>query len=240
MTPINMHCLQHVPFEGLGCISDWAAQQGISFTTTHLYQQQPLPSLAGFDFLVIMGGPMNVYEEEQYPWLVEEKRLIKEAIAAGKMVLGICLGAQLIVAALGSKVYRNKEKEIGWFPVRLTEAGRQSLLLANAGTPFDAFHWHGDTFDLPPGAVLLAESEACKNQLFVLDDKVLGIQFHLEATPDTLQEMVAHGKQELQQSLYIQEENTIIKNSHTLTRTNEILHRILDAMVLPMQSKKTG
>jgi GMP synthase (glutamine-hydrolysing) len=127
-----------------------------------------------------MGGPMNIYEYRNHPWLREEKRFIREAIESGRRVLGICLGAQLIADVLGAKIYQNDTFEIGWFPVRFAEAKKAAPVFANFPDQLTVLHWHGDTFDLPPGAAHLAESDACKNQAFAFGPKVAALQFHIE------------------------------------------------------------
>ena len=165
---MRIHCLQHVPFEGPAGIDDWAARKGYPVTTTLLFEHGKLPDREAFDWLVVMGGPMGVRDETDYPWMANEKALIGAAIAAGKTVIGVCLSAQLIAAALGARVYPNAHREIGWFPVALTDQGRASDLFAFLPHRFEVFHWHGDIFGLPDGAVHLAHSEGCEHQVFTL------------------------------------------------------------------------
>lgn len=210
MKALRIHALQHVPFEGLGHIAHWIAANGHQLTTTHLYDGGTLPDPSEFDRLIIMGGPMNIYEDAQYPWLPRERALIRAAIDAGKSAVGICLGAQLLADALGSKVYAGKEKEIGWLPITLTEAGKQTALLAGLPETPIVFHWHGDTFDIPEGAVHLAASEGCRSQAFLYDNRILGLQFHLESTPETVRQILSHCRHELAPGkTYIQSEAQI-------------------------------
>jgi GMP synthase-like glutamine amidotransferase len=167
-----------------------------------------LPNLDDIDFLIVLGGPMSVNDNEQFPWLSEEKRYLRKAIFRMKPVLGICLGAQLIASALGAPVKKNTAKEIGWFPVMWTDemvASSPELLPA-----MDAFHWHGETFDIPSGAVRIAESEGCGNQGFKLRDSVIGLQFHLESTPDSVEQIVEHCGDELVESTFVQSRRTIL------------------------------
>ena len=201
---MHIHALQHVDFEGLGHIGRWIADQGHSLTLTRLYAGDPLPRLESFDRLVIMGGPMNIYEDDKYLWLAAERALIREAIAAGKSAVGICLGAQLLADALGSSVFSGKNKEIGWWPIRLTEEGKRNSFLADLPEAATVFHWHGDTFNIPAGAVHLAESEGCTSQAFLYDNRILGLQFHLESTSETVREIVPHCGHELVRGKYIQ------------------------------------
>lgn len=206
---MRIHALQHVAFEGLGHIEQWIATQGHCLRISHLYAGEALPALNEFDRLVIMGGPMNIYEDERYPWLAAERDFIRRAIDAGKSAVGICLGAQLLADALGSKVYGGKHKEIGWLPIRVTEAGQKSLLWQGLPTSPVVFHWHGDTFEVPAGAVHLAESEGCVSQAFVYDNRILGLQFHLESTQQTVAAILAHCGDELVAGQYIQSEAEI-------------------------------
>lgn len=196
--------LEHVPFEDAANIAVWATQRGHEIVSWPLYREPSRPVLADWDWLVVMGGPMNVDEEEQYPWLAWEKDFIRQAIAAGKLVLGVCLGAQLIAAALGAQVRPNPAKEIGWFPVRLTPSGMASPLFAGMPQEFMAFHWHGDTFDLPSGAVGAAASAACAQQALIYGDRVLGLQFHLESTPQSVQRLIDNCRADLGEGPYIQ------------------------------------
>lgn len=186
---MNVHYLQHVAFEGLGSIEAWVRRGGHTLGATHFYRGDPLPAVDAMDLLVVMGGPMNIYEEADYPWLADEKRFIERAIAAGRRVLGICLGAQLVADVLGARVYANAEKEIGWFQVEKTESAAASRLFAAFPAQLDVFHWHGDTFDIPAGAVRVARSAGCANQAFVYDKRVVGLQFHLETTSDSARQI---------------------------------------------------
>src|SRR5688572_8821838 len=147
---MRAYVLQHVPFEPLGHIEQWLTRAGAHIATVELFASQPLPAVADVDLLIAMGGPMSVNDEREYPWLVAEKRLIRDAIEAGRPVLGVCLGSQLIASALGARVYPNHVKEIGWFPVTATHDGSQDVF--RFPPSLQVFHWHGETFDLPEGA----------------------------------------------------------------------------------------
>lgn len=176
---------RHVPFEGLGLIHPALDDRGISVEYPDLFREDaPLPDVAAADGLIFMGGPMSVNDD--LPFLRRELDFIRQAIGRGQPVLGVCLGSQLIAKALGAKVYKNCRKEIGWFEVRLTEAGRQDPILSGLEGAETVFHWHGETFDLPPGATWLAYSDACRHQAFRIDSKVYGLQFHLEVTPEMI------------------------------------------------------
>lgn len=178
---MRIHWFQHVPFEGLGLIEPWLVSRGHTLTATRWWNGETAPAGDVFDALIVMGGPMNIYEHDAFPWLVAEKAAIGEAILAGKSVLGVCLGAQLIADVLGGEVTRNAEREIGWWPIRPVptpaDADEAGFALPAETT---VLHWHGDTFSLPPGAARLADSEACAQQAFVWGGRVLGLQFHIE------------------------------------------------------------
>jgi GMP synthase-like glutamine amidotransferase len=173
---------RHVPFEGLGLIEPALASRGISFDYCDLYVPgTAMPDSAGYDGLIFLGGPMSVNDE--LPFVLEEMRLIERAAAAGTPVLGVCLGSQMIARALGGRVYRNAEKEIGWFDIQLSDAGRSDRVLGGLSPVENVFHWHGDTFDLPSGAEWLAFSQRTRNQAYRVERAVYGLQFHLEVTP---------------------------------------------------------
>ncbi len=179
---MRIHYLQHVPYEGLGSTAEWAGARGHSVAGTRLFEGEALPAPDSFDWLVVMGGPMNIYEEQAYPWFPEEKRFIGEVIKAERTVIGICLGAQLISDVLGGPVVSNGCQEIGWFPLERTAAPAPLEKLL-PDTENEAFHWHGDRFELPPGVTPFAESAGCKNQGFVHEGRVWAFQFHPEITP---------------------------------------------------------
>lgn len=228
---MRIHFLQHVPFEGPAGIGAWAARKGHSVTTTPLFEHGRLPGIEAFDWLVVMGGPMGVRDEADYPWLANEKELIGAAIAAGKTVIGVCLGAQLIAAALGARVYRNAHREIGWFPIELTDQGRASDLFAFLPPRLQVLHWHGDTFDLPAGAVHPARSEGCEHQAFLYADRVLGLQFHLESTPASVADLVANCADEIVPGSYVQDaERMLAATEEDYTCINQALFGILDRL----------
>ena len=226
------HCLQHVPFEGLGSIGPWLEAAGYAVTATRFFASPVLPDPREVNLVVAMGGPMSVNDERELPWLVEEKRFLREAIAAGKSVLGVCLGAQLIASALGARVYRNPVREIGWFPVQAAATGtRESFRFPDSTL---AFHWHGETFDLPPGTVRLARSAACDNQAFRLGRSVIGLQFHLETTPASARELVENCRAELLSSAWVQSEAEILAAPPAAYESiNALLARVLAYLVDP-------
>lgn len=205
---MRVHYLQHVPFEGLGSIEPYLKTQGFRITSTRFFESSRLPDSNKVDLLIVMGGPMSANDEDKLTWLIDEKAFIRQCIQGGKRVLGICLGAQLIASAMGARVYRNPVKEIGWFPVQGIHAGDETIY--RFPRVFKAFHWHGETFDLPPKAVRLARTEGCENQGFQLGKSVIGLQFHLEMTPESVREIVSPCRAELLSSKYVQSEAAIL------------------------------
>jgi GMP synthase-like glutamine amidotransferase len=225
---LKIHTLQHVPFEELGCIDQWITTKGHSANYTKLYDNPKFPTLDEFDWLIVMGGPMGVYDEAVYPWLREEKEFILRAIESEKTVVGICLGSQLIAEVLGAKVYPNKQKEIGWFDIHKTEFAKKHPLLEQVEEQFTVFHWHGDTFDLPADSERLFSSDVCLNQAFLYKKKVLGLQFHFEVTPLTLKEMIEKGMGELVEDKTIQSPSKILEQTTHIESNNQKMFQILD------------
>ena len=196
--PLRVQVFQHVAFEGLGSMGGWFEGRGHALTRVRWYAGEKAPSDGPeADWLIVMGGPMGVHDEADLPWLREEKRAIASALKRGAAVLGVCLGAQLMADVLGAPVAPNREKEIGWFPVDLSEEAAQTWLGRVFPARFTPFHWHGDTFGIPQGAVALGRSEACSHQGFLYGENALGLQFHPEVTPEALSGLVAHCGSEL-------------------------------------------
>lgn len=222
---MKLHYLQHVPFEGLGYIEEWAAFRKIELSCTRLYAGEHPPSSARFDWLVIMGGPMGIHDHDEHPWLPAEKEFIRASIDAGKIVVGICLGAQLIAHVLGAEVYPGKYKEIGWFPLRRSPDAPEWI-----AEELTAFHWHGDTFDLPDGAIHLAASDACRNQGFIYRDRVLALQFHLESTHNSIEELIRNCADELTDGPYIQTAMDIRSAYSNIAPINAALSQLLDEL----------
>jgi GMP synthase-like glutamine amidotransferase len=227
---MKVHWLQHLPFEGLGSMGAYFRQKNILSTSTHFYLNQQLPDIDSFDWLIIMGGFMGANDDGEYSWLTAEKAFIKKAIDCGKVVIGVCLGAQLIAASLGAKVYKNKYKEIGWFDLTPAKESQSTILADCFAEKLEVFHWHGDTFDLPKDATHLASSDACKNQGFIIDNRVVGFQFHLETTQATAKDLVEHCRNELDGSKYVQSESEILSDTSRFDRINNVMCSILDKL----------
>src|SRR5512139_591201 len=184
---------KNTPAEGPGTIGEYLSENGIPHTVVELSNGKGLPDPGGFEALVMLGGPMSVNDEAHYPYITEEIELVRRFAAANKRILGVCLGAQIMAKALGAPVYRGSGPEIGWLDIELTVDGAMDHLFRKLATHpqggdvwkrFKVFHWHGETFDIPQGAVRLASSALYRNQAFRFGARAYAFQFHIEVTPE--------------------------------------------------------
>lgn len=226
---MHVHYIQHVPFEGLGCMADQILTRGCRLSRSAMYEDPVFPTPESVDALVVMGGPMSVHDEALYPWIGPEKAFIRTMLHSGKPVLGVCLGAQFMASALGARIYPNPVKEIGWFPVSAVTPGASDFRF---GTDDMVFHWHGETFDLPAGARHLAASPACPNQAFQYGSRAIGLQFHLEATPASVAGMVSACADELTDGPWIQTAADMLALTELhAVRANRLMDRLLDYLL---------
>lgn len=226
---MDIHVLQHVPYEGPGIIREWAKKNNHKVHMYPVFQENvSWPDFRSDDVLVVMGGPMNVYEEEKYPWLTDEKSLIRETVSTGRKTLGICLGAQLIADVIGGSVVRNDHTEIGWFPIRWTKSASNLSFFKHSSEEMLVYHWHGDRFELPSGVELLAESEGCSHQAFKYEDHVLGFQFHAEMREQDARQLIEHSRDELNPGPFIQTEEQMLANPEWFVDTNKWMEQFLD------------
>lgn len=227
---MRIHYLQHVPFEDIGSMRVDFETRGFPLSSTHWYRGDVPPSQDSFDALIVMGGPMGIYDYQEHPWLVAEKQFIRESIAAGKILLGICLGAQLIADVLGGKVARNPAKEIGWFPLEILPHARSNPVAAILARTPEVFHWHGDTFALPEAALWIAKSEACQHQAYCVDNRIWGFQFHLETTPDSAKALITHCSADIDGSRYTQTAESMLADGEKFIRINSAMSEVLNVI----------
>jgi len=230
--PMKVHILQHVPFEGIGSMEPWLLARGAQLSRTCFFEpDHNLPAPAGWDLIIVMGGPMSVNDEDVLPWLAEEKAFLRQAIAADVPVLGVCLGAQLIASALGASVHAAPQREIGWFEIEGLPVPEGAFAFPQR---LNVFHWHGETFDLPTGATHLARSAACENQAFQVGDRVIGLQFHLEITPAAAAAMVSHCRAELTPDPFVQTEPALLAAPADLYESsNRLMEQVLGYLTPP-------
>jgi len=247
MKKIRIQVFQHEEFEGPGSIADWAHSRGHEIKVRHLYlqnadglavdkeardqnrlAQNPLPKTDDYDWLIVMGGSMGVHDEAKLPWLKSEKAHLKLALDADKPILGICLGAQLLADVLGASVTKNRSVEIGWFPVTVAEKAKQTWLGEILPNVFTPFHWHGDTFAIPEEAVALGHSDACANQGFLWKGKVLGLQFHPEVTPFSLESLIKNCGNELVPGKFVQDEKALQAGLPNAIAVNKLMDQICE------------
>jgi len=226
---MNILLIQHDPLDGPGVLLEWAQFRGHSIAFYPISEGGPLPLLESFDLLVSLGGPMGAYEEEKYPWLKTEKDYLRQAIAAGKKILGLCLGCQLLAEALGGKAFRHTRKEFGWQPIEPLPEGTTWF---GTNDSFQAFQWHGDTYSLPPGAVNLARNEATEQQAFLLDgpsgNQALGLQFHLEWTEQMTRDALKEPDIAPPKSDFIQSPEEILSDLSLFSKSKERFFLLLD------------
>lgn len=223
---MDVHYLQHVPFEGPAGLRAWADSRGHTLSGTRIDEGEDFPTVEEMDALVVLGGPMGVGDD--YPWLAAERDRIVEALDAGVPVVGVCLGAQQLAAALGADVWAHEESEIGWFPVEATDAA-EGTCFEGLPAEYPVLHWHGDTFALPEGATLTATGPACRNQAFVTGDGLgLGLQFHLEATPESVATLV-EATETLPEGEWVQSRSALLAEDAPYEQLHEALCTLLDS-----------
>jgi GMP synthase-like glutamine amidotransferase len=221
--------LQHNEYDDAGSIIEWTMKHGHILTTVVLIKDEALPRALDFDVLVIMGGTMNVYEEDKFPWLVEEKVFIKRAVDAGKIVIGFCLGGQLLAVALGGKVTQNNELEGGWFPVHFNKTAQEHPVLSVFKESAVIFQWHFDTFSvLPENAKLIASNDACAHHGFIYNNNVFAFQFHLEPTYQTIYFFARELTKIGVTGRFVQSGDEMTKHPEHIEAMNKLMFEFLD------------
>jgi GMP synthase-like glutamine amidotransferase len=228
---LRVRCLQHAPHEGPGAVAAWGAARGHDLTATHAYRGEPLAALDDAELLVVLGGAYGVEDLPRLPWLRDEAAAIGRSIARDTPVLGICLGAQLVAHALGARVGRAAEREIGWLPVERAAPREAAPLLAGFPDRLDVFHWHGDEMEPPAGAVRAFRSAACACQAFTWGDRVAAVQFHPEMTAETAGALAVHDAADLVQAgTYVQTAEAMLADAARFERPWPALWATLDAL----------
>lgn len=222
----------HVPFEGLGSLDPLIRSAGHLLASYRLWNRPRLPEPGSIDAAILMGGPMGVGDVDRHPWLIDEKDAVRRYIDAGVRIVGICLGAQIVAEALGARVYRAETAEIGWFDVHRDDRFESTVLGGVLPRRFDAFHWHGDAFDCPDGAVPLGSSEACACQGFLWADRVAAFQFHLETTPESARTLIDHGAKDLARGgPYVQNVQEMLEKAERFGKINRLMAHIWATLV---------
>ena len=227
----HIHFILHVDFENPDKILDWAINNNHTISYTKVYTKDPYPAPDSLDVLVVMGGSMGVYDSDIYLWIKNELAFIKTTIDAGKKVLGICLGSQLIASAMGANVYKNKQKEIGFLNINFTPESQGIDFLKHFPATCSVFQWHGDTFDIPEGCTRVASSKACVNQAFVYNSRVVALQFHLEISSRAIDNMIENCGDELVCDQYVQDASTIRQGLKSLNEKHALLFTFLDSFI---------
>ncbi|MGB9941089.1 type 1 glutamine amidotransferase [Methanosarcina sp.] len=225
---MKIHVLQHSSVNTLGTIEEYAKTKNHMLESTRFYETKSPQEPGSFDLLIIMGGPIGIYDYDENPWLKDEKAFIKQAIEAGKPVLGICLGAQMLADILGARVYENRYMEMGWFPVRASGGENKPEFLEGLPEEITVFHWHSRTFDLPAGAVHLFESEGCKNQGFIYKGRVVALQFHPEVNEERIQSLIERFGEGVVKGLFVQKKQEMLGKNEYLAGTKEFMFSVLD------------
>ena len=225
---MRMHYIMHAPFEEPGAIETWALKNGHALTGTHIYQHEKLPNVTAFDLLVVMGGPQSPLACDKYPYLLDEIALIQDALHHEKGIIGICLGAQLIGESLGAKTLPSPHKEVGMYPIQLTQDAMKDPIFSQFPQTFPVMHWHNDMPGMPEGSILLAKSEGCPHQAFRYCDKVYGLQFHLEPTQHMIQEMIKNCPNDLQPSQFTQTAAELLRSDF------DGIHQKMDVILTSM------
>jgi GMP synthase-like glutamine amidotransferase len=232
LSGIHIHYFQHDHFEDLGYIGDWAMSKNFSISVTRFDIKPELPALADFDWLVVMGGKMSVNDTDKLPWLATEINFIKEAIDSGKIVIGVCLGSQLVAKACGATVLKNTEPEMGFWPVEFSPEAVTDTVFRHFSSRLTVLHVHFDTFTLPEGAVNMANSEITKCQAFRFGRNVFALQFHFEVTPANMADFIREITPELIPGQYVQNPSEMLEYTSHCYTNNLVFAKVLDEILL--------
>jgi len=229
---MHIHYFQHDHFEDLGFIGDWALKNNFTTSVTRFDLKQEFPSHNEYDWLVILGGKMGVYETDQYAWITPEIEFIKEAIHLGKIVIGICLGSQMVANALGAKVYKNTEPEMGFFPVTFNTDSSKDSIFKHFPVELSVMHMHFDIFDLPTGAICMSSSEVTPCQAFRFGENVFSLQFHFEVTEANAANFIQEITPEIVTGRLVQQPPKMLQNIGFCKSNNQVFAKMLDEIIL--------
>jgi len=235
---MRVHFILHADFEQPGYYQTWARALGFQINTTQVYKGERLPTVDDFDILMLMGGPQSPRELDVYPYLVDELNLIKTASKADKLIFGICLGAQLIGESYGAVTEQSPQKEIGVFPVTLTDQGAKDPALSHFPTNFQSGHWHNDMPGLPTHAKVLARSQGCPRQIIKFTTNVYGLQCHLEFNQECIAALIENCPEDLEPNAFVQSKNKMLQQNYD--EINGYLKLFLDNIVLNNSVINTG
>jgi GMP synthase-like glutamine amidotransferase len=229
---MHIHYFQHNHFEDMGYIGDWAKSKNITTSVTRFDLKPELPSLEDFDWLVVMGGAMGVHDSDQFPWIHSEIEFIKQVIHSGKIVIGICLGSQMIASALGARVYKNTEPEMGFWPVKFSPEAQKDNVFKHFPANLMVMHFHFDTFGLPQGAVAMAESVITPIQAFRYGSNVFALQFHSELTESNTPIFISELTHEIVPGRLVQQPSEMLQNISYCRINNQVFAKMLDEILL--------
>ncbi len=224
---MHIHFFQHVHYESPGTLLSLLNERKHTFSFTLFYDDYRLPELYDFDLLIILGGPMSIYDDNKYPFLKEEKNFIRKAIARNKMILGICLGAQLLADALSADIYRNSYQETGWFYIQPDRRNESDFLDLFKKDKLIAFHWHSDTFDLPEGSQRLFSSDATLNQGFMFGNRILALQFHWEINSSSVTGLINNSDINKMSGKFIQSPNKMLSSYNNFMFAKQFMIKTL-------------
>jgi len=229
---MKLHLLEHDSEDfSRTNISFWAAEKGHQVNQTFVCNNEELPPVDSFDWLMVMGGSQHAWDEQGNSWLQEEKAFVREALDKGKLILGICFGAQILAEALGGQIFPNEHKEIGWYEISLNREGQESFLFQDIPPSFVTFHWHNDHFSLPASCTRLADSNASRNQAFVCNGRPLvGLQFHPEYTRDMVRYYASEHSQDWTSDDYASTKDEVLARTKEIPDTYWLMEMLLNNM----------
>lgn len=228
---MHLHLLQHDHFEDLGYIKQWSENQNFTFSVTRFDLAESLPEHSSYDWLIIMGGKMSVNDTGKYQWLLTEIEFIRKAIELNKIVIGICLGSQLIAKALGAEIYTNPEPEMGFWPVYFSSEARSDSVFRHFESGLMVLHMHSDTFSLPENSIMMAWSDACHCQAFRYKENVFAFQFHFELTQENVNRFLNEVEPEMVSGKYTQSKHEMLQHTDNLISNNIVFAKVLDAII---------